>query len=63
LILEARLARPQFPLVLEQPPSWQRFSWLQFSWLPLEQALLLLDLETYPSTCAQQVPQRLMMQN
>jgi hypothetical protein len=28
-----------------------------------EQELLLLDLETYPSTCAQQVPQQLMMQN
>jgi hypothetical protein len=63
LILEAQQVRLRSLLVSEQPPSWQRFSWLQFSWLPLEQALLLLDLETYPSTCAQQVPQQLMMQN
>jgi hypothetical protein len=63
LILEARLARLQSLLVLEQPPSWQQFSWQQFSWLPSELGLLLLDLETYPSTCAQQVLQQLMMQN
>jgi hypothetical protein len=63
LILEAQLVRLQSLLVLVQPPSWQRFSWQRFSWLPSEQELLLLDLETYPSTCAPQVLQQLMMQN
>jgi hypothetical protein len=63
LILEAMRVLLRFLLGLVLPSSLQRSSWPQFSWPPSEQELLLLDLETYPSTYAQQVPQQLMMQN
>jgi hypothetical protein len=63
LILEAMRVLLRFLLGLVLPTSLRRFSLRRFSLPPSEQELLLLDLETYPSTCAQQVLQQLMMQN